>query len=120
MKLFKNKLNNFSINHIYDINSGNVDSQISNKNYLITDEIESKRLIVLTDSESDVASNQILDMYRNFFIQSKEFSNIEDFLYRTLLVSATMLINQSMISPKEEISPVKVASIFIDKDDFIL
>lgn len=118
MKLFKNKLNNSKPNHINSIFSINTEDNANIENYLITEQIDGKKLVVLTESKSVLAYSQILEMYKNFFIQSKEFSNIEDFLYRTLLVSSTMLNNISMSNPENDVAPVKVASVFVDNDKY--
>lgn len=118
MKLFKKKLNNSKPNHINSIFSINTEENVDVKNYLITEQMDNKRLVVMTESKSVLASSQILEMYKNFFVQSNEFSNVEDFLYRTLLVGSTMLSNFSMINPEKDIEPVKVASVFVDNDKY--
>ncbi len=68
--------------------------------YLITNKVKNKQLILVADGlggleYGEFASNQAIEVFKNFFVQNENFATPKDFLTKTTFVVASMLKNKS-------------------------
>ncbi|MEA3451347.1 MAG: protein phosphatase 2C domain-containing protein [Bacteroidota bacterium] len=70
-------------------------------NFLITKEFNNKRLLLVADGlggleYGEYASQQVVEAFQNFFVQIENFNSPKEFLSRTALVVASMIMNKSV------------------------
>lgn len=91
--------------------------------YLITEKYNNQQLIIVADGlggqeYGEYASNQVVEIFKNFFVQSKEFDSPASFLRRTALVAGSMLMQKSLENPKYSGAATTLTGFYIDKDQF--
>ncbi len=91
--------------------------------FLISDVFKNNRLILVADGikekpKSEFASKQVIDVFKNFFVQIDNFDNPATFLHRTGLVATTMLMNKAMTEPDFKEIATSLAGFLIAKDEY--
>ena len=119
--LKKNKLNRR--NHITGSYSMLGRRKNQEDNYLVTREYDNKRLIIVADGlggleYGEYASEQVVEVFKNFFVQINNFSDPETFLSRTALVVASMMMNKALEDEHYKNSASTLSGFLIDKDVF--
>lgn len=74
-------------------------------NYFISELRNNRRMLFVADgvgghSHGEFASETAVDIFKNSFIQSDSFENVEDFLRKTTLVVAAMVLQKGMAEPE--------------------
>jgi len=102
-------------------NEGRRDNQ--EDSFLISEKYNNQQLILVADGlggqeYGEYASNQVIEIFKNFFVQSKEFDSPASFLRRTTLVAGSMLMQKSMENTKYSAAATTLTGFFIDKDTY--
>lgn len=92
-------------------------------NFLITEEYDNKRLILVADGlggleYGEYASQQVVEVFKNFFVQIKNFNDPGTFLSRTALVVASMMMNKSLEDEHYKNSGSTLTGFLIDGDNY--
>ncbi len=92
----------------------------NNENSLVIGDQHDSNMFILTYSQTPTElRNIIIEMFRNFFDQNKEFSNPEAFITRTLLVAVASTVNKKHTSESILNPSLNVTIGFINENKFI-
>ena len=91
--------------------------------WLITEEFNGKRLFLVADGVGgleygEFASKQVIEVYSNFFVQINNFESPAQFLQRTALVAASMLMNKSLEDERYKNCGSTLTGFLIDNNKF--
>ncbi len=91
--------------------------------WLITEEFKGKRLFLVADGlggleYGEFASKQVIEVYQNFFVQIDSFASPDQFLQRTALVAASMLMNKSMEDEKYKNCGTTLTGFLLDNNKY--
>ena len=90
------------------------------ENSLIIGDQNDSSMFVLTYSQTPTEMRDlIIEMFKNFFSQNKEFSNPEAFITRTLLVAVASAVNKKYTEENFQAPSLDVAIGFIKENKFI-
>ncbi|MBN2663576.1 MAG: serine/threonine-protein phosphatase [Bacteroidales bacterium] len=108
-----------STNHF----SAKAEEETQQDDFFISEYLDNSILVVVADGirekpMGEFASKQAIDVFRNFFIQIKNFDNPGTFLHRTILVAATMLMNKSMTMPEFKDASASLSGFVVQKNKF--
>jgi len=90
---------------------------------LITDEFNSRRLLLVADGVSSskaaaYASQKTIEIFKNFFPSSTSFPDIKDFLRKTVFLVASVFLNESIQNPSMKDAATTLSGVYILRNDF--
>ncbi len=92
----------------------------NNENSLVIGDQNDSNMFILTYSQTHTELRSIIiEMFKNFFDQNKEFSNPEAFITRTLLVAVASTVNKKHTSESILNPSLNVTIGFINENKFI-
>lgn len=88
-------------------------------NFLITNVYNNKRLLIVADGlggleYGEYASKQVVEAFQNFFVQIENFNSPKEFLSRTALVVASMMMNKSVEDKRYQNSASTLSGFLIE------
>lgn len=122
MKLFNRKKNNSNKNPLQAFSIKGREKTKQDK-YFMSDLFDNNRLVLLADGlrnskHGEFASSQVIEVFKNFFVQMKNFDDPATFLHRTTLVAATMLMNKSAANPEYAKAATSLTGFLITKNKY--
>jgi protein phosphatase len=91
--------------------------------YFISEKKNGRQLILVADGvgghgHGDFASKLALEIFENTFAQSDNFGDIQDFLRKTTLVVAAMVLQKSILEPEYTNCGTTLTGFFINENKF--
>ncbi len=91
--------------------------------FYISENKGGNKLILVADGvgghgHGDFASKETIGIFNNFFVQSDNFKNIPDFLRKTTLASAALVLQKAIVDPRYKNCGTTITGFFITNNEF--